>query len=76
MTHTIEQYWQNMDGLLICTDDALKDLRILNAQHIIHYSMPDSFNDFLFRFSSSIECYPNENAVNCGKSYQTLRLIS
>lgn len=76
MTHNIQQYWQSLAGVLICTDETLKELRILNAQHIIHFSMPDSFNNFLFRFSSSIECYPNEIAVICGKSHQTLHHMS
>lgn len=31
----------------------------MNAQHVIQFSMPERFTDFLFRLSASIDCYPN-----------------
>lgn len=63
-TRNIEKYWLSKDGILLCTDETLKELKITNAQHVIHFSMPERFSDFLFRLSSSMDCYPNENAVN------------
>lgn len=46
-------------GVIVCTDRILSDHNIRNAQHVIHYSLPEGPRAFIFRFSSSIERYPN-----------------
>uniref|UniRef100_A0A1B0G377 RNA helicase n=1 Tax=Glossina morsitans morsitans TaxID=37546 RepID=A0A1B0G377_GLOMM len=45
--------------ILVCTDAGLLELRIRNAQYLIHYSMPPSWTQFTTRFSVLRESYDN-----------------
>ncbi|XP_050097773.1 putative ATP-dependent RNA helicase TDRD12 [Anopheles aquasalis] len=44
-------------SLLIVSDGVLGDLKVANAQHIIHYSLPDSWTLFTRRFATSFNYY-------------------
>ncbi|XP_049542202.1 putative ATP-dependent RNA helicase SoYb [Anopheles darlingi] len=44
-------------SLLIVSDAALGDLKVANAQHIIHYSLPYSWTLFTRRFATSFNYY-------------------
>lgn len=46
-------------GVLICTDDILRDLKIRCAQTIIHFALPERLAAFAFRFSTSLNCIQN-----------------
>lgn len=43
--------------VLVCTDDLLKNLKFNNVQNLIHYSMPETWTTFSFRFSACFGYY-------------------
>lgn len=59
----LARQWQNhLPGqyqVLITTDYPLPDLKIDNAQNIIHYSLPRTWRQFSMRFASSFAYYDN-----------------
>lgn len=54
----VESFWTNMEGVLVCADKQLKGTTIMNAQNIIHFSIPtQDYRLFLFRFSAMINSF-------------------
>lgn len=45
--------------VMITTDYSLPELKIDNAQNIIHYSLPRTWREFSMRFASSFKYYDN-----------------
>lgn len=43
--------------VLICTDRSIGDLRLSNAQNIVHYSIPHTWTAFAYRCSSSFDYF-------------------
>lgn len=49
-----------MEGVLICDDEQLKSTGIQDAQHIVHYTVPEeSFRAFVSRMSTMLDNYKN-----------------
>lgn len=44
-------------SILVCTDSVLYESKAQNAQNLIHYSLPDTWSKFTFRFSVFFEYY-------------------
>lgn len=57
---SIDEVWMKVDGLIrlvICTDEAMIDYTIKNAQIIIHFTLPKSWTIFTKRFAVSFNYY-------------------
>ena len=54
--------------VLVCTDEIFKDLRFKNVQHLIHFTLPESWTSFGFRFSSCFDFYMKNVENNEQKS--------
>ena len=45
--------------ILVCTDDVLPELDVIDAMWLIHYSLPRTKTGFGFRFSCLMKNYPD-----------------
>ena len=61
VTENIKHRWINEEcgnmTILVCTDEIFKDLRLKNVQHLIHYTLPESWTSFSYRFSSCFDFF-------------------
>lgn len=49
----MHSFWKNKKGIIICTDELLDEVKIKNAKHVIHFTLPTSkFRAFENRFST------------------------
>lgn len=54
----LRSFWDNIEGVVVCDDEHLKDTGITNVQHMIHYNVPkNDFLKFLFRLSAMIDSH-------------------
>lgn len=51
-------------SVLICCDAIIRDLYVRTARVIIHYSLPEEYENFVYRFSASLDCIHNFMADN------------
>ncbi|XP_058065440.1 putative ATP-dependent RNA helicase TDRD12 [Anopheles bellator] len=58
--------------LLITTDSLLSDLKVSKAQHIIHYSLPESWSTFTRRFATSFGYYDRDQQEAANMAANTL----
>ncbi|XP_052873449.1 uncharacterized protein LOC128278761 [Anopheles cruzii] len=63
--------------VLITTDSLLGDLKVSNAQHIIHYSLPESWSTFTRRFATAFGYYDTyqEEAANQAANTRPTTLV-
>lgn len=54
-----QTFWSDSNGILVLTDETFNELNIRNAEIVIHFSLPEKYLNFMYRFSSSIDFYEN-----------------
>lgn len=69
--HSAKNYWTEKSGILICSDETLSELDLRDAEITIHYSLPEKYLNFIYRFSSSIDFY--KDIVASFKHFKRLR---
>uniref|UniRef100_A0A182IXV3 Probable ATP-dependent RNA helicase spindle-E n=1 Tax=Anopheles atroparvus TaxID=41427 RepID=A0A182IXV3_ANOAO len=68
------RHWDDMlpgdIQVLVCLDEVFGDLRISKAQHIVHYSLPDSWTCFTRRFATSFDYFEFPERKRAGGDQQ------
>lgn len=75
---SIKINWMNEESgkmtALVCTDEIFKDFLFMNVQHLVHYTLPEIWTAFGFRFSSCFEFFM-KNVKNNEQNSSSLILL-